>query len=152
MDTQPSQTPNAEVKTETMEPPKPVTTIPFTPPQKTEVIEEKKPPEPKPEMDTKLPFEQRIVAFLENRKTGDFIKLNDFLKFLYPQPEKNAPPLWMNQSTSKSLKVLLDKMQTAGKIIISNNQHRRLGTFFYSDSPVTQYYNIGNLIIEAKSA
>jgi len=142
----------AEIKTEILEKAAPAATIPFTPPvAKTEPVAEEKPIAVRPEMDAKLPFETRILSFLESRGRGEFVKMNDFLKFLYPVPLKNEPPVWTRQETNKSLKGLLNKMQEAGKLIINNNQHHRLGTFYYAgDNPVTQYYNISNVIIEAK--
>lgn len=103
------------------------------------------------ESDQSQPYEKRIMAYLENRKIKEFTKINDFLKFLYPQPKYPEPAQWLKQDANKSLKVLLDRMQQEGKIVINNNQHRKLATFFYAgNNPQTQYYNIGNLLIEAK--
>ena len=99
-----------------------------------------------------LPVPDRILAYLKNRPATGFIKLNDFLKSLFPLPAVAAPPLWTVQHENKILKVILDKMQTDGLIVINNNQHKKLATHYYDgDDPVTRYWNIGNTIIEAKA-
>jgi len=98
-----------------------------------------------------IPIEDKIVSFLRSRDTNGFVVLNEFLKTLYPAPLLGAPPEWAKQIASKKLKNTLNAMHEKGEIFINNEQHKKLGTFFYEkDNPVTQYYNIGNLQIEAK--
>ena len=74
--------------------------------------------------------EEKIVAFIESRTGGDTVRLNEFLKSLYPLPQRNEPPLWLNQGTSKQIKVLLSKMQADGLISIVNNTHELLAGFW----------------------
>lgn len=98
-----------------------------------------------------LSFEDRIVKFLESRN-GGFVKVNDFLKSLYPLVKFNEPALYLNQGESKKLRVLLSAMQSNGKLQILNNQHLKLGAFHYPDPTTmkTEYYNLSNVSIEAK--
>lgn len=119
------------------------------------VVEKKElPPQPvyKPESDKGLPFDVRIEKFLEGRSNGQFIKLNDFLKSLYPLPKPNETPAWATQSTAKMLRLLLIKMQSEGRISIQNNMHLKLGVHHYPDSTTGKvaYRNLGDVIIEAK--
>jgi len=97
-----------------------------------------------------LPMEQKILNFVEIR-SGD-IKMNDFLKSLFPIPAFGAPPTWNNQGASKLLKNTLDGMVREGKIKIKNDMHRRLATFYYPDnnSGKTEYHTIGSVSIIAQ--
>lgn len=98
-----------------------------------------------------LSMEEKIINFIESRGSGN-IKLNDFLKSLYPVQKFNTPPLWLNQSENKSLRVLLDKMQQEGKIDIVNNKHKLLASFYYPDATTmkTHYHNLDTVLIEIK--
>jgi len=120
-----------------------------------QVVEKKEIPAPpiyRPELDKNLPFDVRIEKFLESRNNGQFIKLNDFLKSLYPLPKPNEAPEWAKQSAAKQLRLLLIKMQSEGRIIISNNMHLKLGAHHYPDTTTGKvaYRNIGDVIIECK--
>jgi hypothetical protein len=95
--------------------------------------------------------EEKIVAFIESRTGGDTVRLNEFLKSLYPLPQRNEPPLWLNQGTSKQIKVLLSKMQADGLISIVNNTHELLGKFYHAgEQQITQHRNLNNVDILAK--
>lgn len=98
-----------------------------------------------------LSMEEKIINFIDSRESGN-IKINDFLKSLYPIPNGNTPPVWVNQAKSKELRVLLDKMQHERKISIINNKHKLLGTFYYPDVTTmkTCYHNLNTVIIEIK--
>lgn len=93
-------------------------------------------------------MEEKIVEFLDSRE-GD-VKMNDFLKSLYPVPQFNHPPKYLEQGTSKYLKMILEKMQSEGKITIVNNLHRRLGEHWYDQDGRTQRYNLSTMQIVAK--
>lgn len=111
------------------------------------------PPAPayRKELDKSLPFEDRIVAFLESRGAGQIFKINDFLKSLYPIPQLNAPPTWMDQAAMKRLRVTLDNMQSHGKLTISNNSHAKLGTHYYEGvEQFARFHNLNTVPIEAK--
>jgi len=97
-----------------------------------------------------ISMEQLIIDFL-NGRTGE-IKMNDFLKSLFPIPAFGAPPTWNNQGASKLLKNTLDGMVREGKIKIKNDMHRRLATFYYPDnnSGKTEYHTIGSVSIIAQ--
>lgn len=107
----------------------------------------------RPELDHSKSHEERILAFLEGRKTGDFVKLNDFLKSLYPLPKPGMLPQFTDQPTMKKLKHLFSKMQSEGKVVFSTNYFERLGKHYYDGTDVeqkTKYHNITTVPIEAK--
>lgn len=98
------------------------------------------------EMDASLPFSERILAFLEG-KSGT-IRLNDFLKALYPIPRMNEIPKWANQAESKLLKKTLDDMAQSGQIKVANNMHRKLGSPYYTgDDQRLMHHNIATVNI-----
>lgn len=110
-------------------------------------------PASRPELDPTKPHEERFLAFLEGRKTGEFVKVNDFLKSLYPIPKPGFPPAFTDQTTMKQLKHLFLRLQSERKVIFSNNHFERLGKHYYDGNDVeqkTKYYNITNVHIEAK--
>lgn len=101
------------------------------------------------EADMKAPFEERILAYMESRKMGE-VRLNDFLKSLWPTGKFNEPPQWTNQGQNKYLRAVLDKMVQEGKIKIANDMHKRLGHFYYDgDNPETKYHNLSTIPISA---
>lgn len=121
------------------------------------VIEKKDPiaesPAIAPAMDKKLPHEKRIYSYLESKHTGDFVKLNDFLKSLYPIPKPNERPQWQTQGAMRKLRQDLLAMRDRGEIVFSNNNAERLGDNYHvGEQRIRKDYNIGDLIIEAKLA
>lgn len=98
-----------------------------------------------------LSMEEKIINFIDSREFGG-IRINDFLKSLYPIQKGNTPPIWLQQAKSKELRVLLDKMQDEGKISIINNKHKLLGTHYYPDTTTmkTHYHNLNTVILEVK--
>jgi hypothetical protein len=106
------------------------------PPQQETVVAEpvKEMPPPVQQLSTdELTKEQKIIQFLDSRDAGE-IKLNDFLKSLYPLPRFNEPPQWLQQSVSRQLKALLEGMQQSGDIKVINDTHRQLGAAYYPDT------------------
>lgn len=103
------------------------------------------------EADTSLPLSDRLDAFLAKKK-GQTLRLNDFLKSLYPVPVMGARPRWEDQGEMKRLRVLLANYSATGKIEVSNNLYQQLGTFYYGESsdPVTKYHNLATIILETK--
>ena len=108
--------------------------------------------EVKKETNTKpTTIDERILSFLRSRNSNDFTEINEFVKTLYPSPVLGANPAWMSQGISKKIRTILENMQEKGEIVIQNDQHKKLGTFFYiKENPITQYYNIGKVAIKAK--
>lgn len=145
---------DSEVKEAINEPP-PVETEQLTAvATEPEVVEEKiveEVPAPKipAKLDESLSMEEKIVAFLEG-KTG-FVKINDFIKSLYPLPKFNEPAQWLQQGVNRQLKNMLTNMQTEGKITVRDNRHILLGSAYYPDSTTlkTHYHNLNSVIIEA---
>lgn len=102
-------------------------------------------------MKDELPMEQKITNFLNSRESGE-IKMNDFLKSLFPIPKFNEPPVWLNQGASKQLRVTLENMKKNGLINIMNDTHMKLGTFYYPDVTTlqTHYHNLNTVSIVVK--
>lgn len=96
-------------------------------------------------------MEEKILAFLEERSKGNFIKLNDFLKSLYPLPKPNNPPLWATQLEGKRLRILLATMQAKGNLTLRNNCHLKLGSAYYEgEQQVLKHHTLATTIIEAQ--
>lgn len=118
-----------------------------------EIIEPEKSEEVNPEpvvavAQEELTAEQRIENYLEG-KTGE-VRLNEFLKSLCGIPKPNEKPAWLDQNVNKSLRATLDGMVKRGQLSIVNDQHLRLGQFYYiGHDPVTQHHNLGSLNIVA---
>lgn len=93
-------------------------------------------------------MQEKIVDFLDS-KEGD-VRMNDFLKSLYPIPMMNQTSKALEQGSSKYLKMLLEQMQSEGKISIINNLHRRLGEHWYDHEGKAQRYNLNTMPIVAK--
>lgn len=109
--------------------------------------------EVKPEVPTlpavELTQEEKILKFLDGKK--DYVKMNDFLKSLYPVPTFSAPAAWLNQAVSKTLKGLLESMVKDGLIEIANNNHGMLGKHYYEGVDAKQrHHNLTTVEIWAK--
>ena len=119
---------------------------------KEEVIVPQAPQEPEQTVTVEeLSDEQKILNFMDTRGISGDIRLNDFLKSLFPLPKLNEPPAWTQQNSSKYLKGLLDKMVREGKLVISGNTHLKLGQFYYhGDSPQTKHHTLNTVNIVAK--
>lgn len=98
-----------------------------------------------------LPLDERLVLFIESRDGND-VKLNDFIKATYGVPKFNEPPKWTLQGESKRLKGILDAMVKSSKIVIQNDNHLKLGTFYYPDTTTgkTHYHNLHTIQLVAK--
>lgn len=97
-----------------------------------------------------LSKEERIINFMATRPDGE-VKLNDFLKTLYPLPTHGEPAIYLRQGESRALRGLLTKMQQEGKILFADNQYRKLGDFYYVDGDIeTKYHTILTVTITAK--
>lgn len=96
-----------------------------------------------------LSIEDRIINFLEGKK--DYVKMNDFLKSLYPIPTMQNPAAWMQQATSKTLRGLLDSMVKEGALTIAGDTHLQLGKpYYHGDDQRQAHYNLSSLEIWAK--
>ncbi len=108
-----------------------------------EIIPEKKievkPVEPKT-------IEEKIVDYISSRKGVQRLRLNDFLKSLYPVVFTDPQLGWKSQNGSKTIKGLLSKMQDEGILKISNDRHKMLGKFYYKDGqPETQHHDLDSI-------
>ena len=109
------------------------------------VVEEPKPEQkvevvmPQPAVKAKepeeVPVEERIMKYIESRMGGE-VKLNDFIKSLYPMPTVGNPPAYLSQGESKKLKAILTGMVGSGLLRIKGNAHLLLGQFYHE--PVDQ--------------
>jgi len=101
-------------------------------------------------MGAELSMEEKIVNFFNSRESGT-VKMNDFLKSLYPLPKFNEPAEYLRQGRSKELKGILTKLQAEGKILLTDNNHLKLGSFYYTDGDTqTKYHNILTVTITLK--
>jgi|SRR5882672_6386860 len=103
-------------------------------------------------MDPKKSHKERIVAFLESRKGAGIIRLNYFLKSLYPLPKPNFPAEWTSQGAMKKLRHDLKELQAEGKIFFVSNHFERLSKAHFPDTTTgkTHYWDLSNLIIEVE--
>ncbi len=100
------------------------------------------------ELDPELSSEVRILSFLEGKKGA--VKLNDFLKTLWPLTIGNMPPSWSDQGNMKWLRSVLDKMILEGKLKLTDDSYKLLGGFYYRGDPPRQFHrNLGDVVIEA---
>jgi len=99
-----------------------------------------------------LSIDQKIVNFLKSRAAGQFIKINDFLKSLFPLPKNNEPIEWQKQAAMKSLRATLQNMEQTGRIQFPNTAYQQLGKAYWPDDKtgITHYHHLGTVIIEAK--
>ena len=111
---------------------------------------EKEKPEQKAEPKKELSIEEKIIAFIDSRNAGE-VRLNDFLKSVYPLPQRNEPPAYVHQHASKQLRVLLAEMQVKGQLTLVNDLYTKLGQGYYEgDGQLLKHYNITNVEIIAK--
>lgn len=96
-----------------------------------------------------LTDEEKIVKFLDGK--ADYVKMNDFLKSLYPLPKMNEPAAWLDKGVSKALKATLERMVKDGMLLIANNTHLQLGKFYYEgQQQVQKHHNLTTIEIWAK--
>lgn len=74
--------------------------------------------------------EEKILSFIDSRSSGE-IKLNPFLKSLYPLPSLAEPAKYLQMGESRRLRGLLDKMQSEGKIKLADDRYKSLGDGYY---------------------
>ncbi len=90
--------------------------------------------------------EEKLLAYIDSRPNGE-VKLNDFLKSLFPIAKFNEPQVYLTQQSSKTIKNLLNKLN----LTIVNNEHEKLGKFYYDgDKTETQYHNLTTVSIILK--
>lgn len=97
------------------------------------------------EVKEELSMEERLLKFLDG-KEGE-IKINDFLKSLYPIARFNEPQQYLTQQASKTIKLMLNNLN----LTVVNNQHEKLGKFYYEgENTETKYHNISTINISVK--
>lgn len=106
----------------------------------------------KSQLNQKLSHKERIIDFLESRRGAGKIKLNDFLKSLYPLPKVGEKPHFTDQGKMKRLKKDLIELRSEGEISFINDSFERLGKAHFPDdtSGKTHYYDVSNLTIEVE--
>lgn len=95
---------------------------------------------------------EKILNFLKSRNSGSFVRLNDFLKSLYPMPKNNEPFEWQQQTKMKTLRAIINGMVVNRQIATSTNSYMQLGKSYWPDDSTgkTHYHHLGSLVIEAK--
>lgn len=153
-----NQTPSTEVKTPEPEVVPPIVEDATTAPPVVENAPEVKETIPvieevksivRPEMDFRLSHKERIIAFMEG-KTGT-IRLNDFLKSLWPISKPPIPPAITDQANMRKLRADLLELERQGIFKLSSSINR-LGKAHFPDQTTlrTHYFDLTNLIIEAQ--
>lgn len=101
-----------------------------------------------------LTMEEKILEFLKSRATGQFVRINDFLKSLYPISRNNEPIEWQKQTTMKNLRFILENMEKNRQLYFSNNAYQNLGKAYWPDDTtgITHYHHLGSVVIESKIA
>lgn len=118
---------------------------PETTEAKPEVIEGPRFIQPKEEKTEGENVSERLLSYLKNR-SGGFVKINEFLKQEYKQQSGH-------QEVNKRLKFDIANLVVGGKVVIKDDTHLTLGSFFYEgNDPKTKYRTIDNTVIEAKLA
>lgn len=97
------------------------------------------------------PIEQSIIKFIEGNGISR-IKINDFLRSLYPTPKFNEPPISLSQASSKEIRNVLDRLSKQGVIEVDSNAHLHLGTPYYPDTSTmkTAYHNLNSVTLVVK--
>jgi len=98
---------------------------------------------------TDLTKEEKLVKFIEN-STGKLVKINDFLKSLYPAAAYNEPPLWKQQIVSRQIRLMLSKMHNNGSIKIVNNIHSMLGDCYFDAEGKAKHYDLDSLSVSVE--
>lgn len=93
-----------------------------------------------------LTIEEKILNFVKSRD-GE-IKLNPFIKSLYPKQAFNEPEIYLRQGESKAIRHTLQKLIDRNEFQVKGNTHKLLGSFYYNDTDQkTKYHNINNIEI-----
>jgi len=94
---------------------------------------------------------ESFLDFLEKKANGTYIKVNDYLKSLYPLPKGAEPPKWNNQQEMKIMKNWLQKMVSEGAITVKANRHLDLGRPFYEGVQQKQrFHHLSTINLEVK--
>lgn len=94
--------------------------------------------------ESELTIEEKIVNFVNSRE-GE-IKLNPFLKSLYPRPILNEPEIYLRQGESKAIKHTIQKLVDRNEFQVKGDTHKLLGSFYYNDAEQkTKYHNINTI-------
>lgn len=121
-------------------------------PEEPKVVEQPKVPEivQQPVAQTEKTFRERILDYIDGQPSGE-IRINMFLKSLFPVPTFQQPAKWLDTGENKQLRDLLEKMSSDGEIIILNDSHRQLGKNYYvGDAQLRKNHTIDTVQIVVK--
>ncbi len=93
--------------------------------------------------------EEKLLSFIQ-KSTNSLVRLNDFLKSLYPSEKPFEPPVWKKQITSRQIRLMLSIMQNKGDLKIFNNTHIQLGDCYFDSEGKTKHFDLDTLIISAE--
>jgi|ERR1700743_1344316 len=105
----------------------------------------------RPEVDKSKTHKERIISFVEGKRGQGTIKLNDFLKSLYPLPKGNEPQQHLEQGNLRKLRQDIRELKAEGKLNLSNDSFEQLGNPHFPDQTTgkTHYKNLTDTPIEA---
>ena len=97
-----------------------------------------------------LSNEEKLLAYIE-KSISNPVRINDFLKSLYPLQRFNDAPVWKQLGASKEMKVMLTRMSDEGKISIVGNSHLNLGKpYHHGEQQLSANYNLDNVVLLAQ--
>jgi len=103
--------------------------------------------------DASKSHKERILAYLDSRKGMKTVKLNDFLKSLYPiSAHPHQAPDYTNQGNMKKLRHELAQLEEKREVRFVNDSYKKLGKAHFPDASTgqTYYYHIGDTPIEVE--
>lgn len=105
----------------------------------------------RPEVDKSKTHKERIISFVEGKRGQGTIKLNDFLKSLYPLPKGNEPQQHLEQGNLRKLRQDIRELKAEGKLNLNNDSFEQLGNPHFPDQTTgrTHYKNLTDTPIEA---
>lgn len=93
--------------------------------------------------------EQKIINYIAGSKT-EKVDLVPLLKSLYPLATHSEPAAYQHQGEAKRLRVMLQQMVADGKIVMYDDNYKKLGTNYYAENdPKTKFHTIDSVKIVA---
>jgi hypothetical protein len=84
---------------------------------------------------------EQLLKYLADKTEA--VKVNDFLKSLYPPPTKLEPVQFLSQGANARFRTLLTRLSEEGKITVQAHAHLHLGmAFFPTEDQRTHYHTI----------
>lgn len=99
-------------------------------------------------LETETTQEQKIIAFVESRGSGE-VRLNEFIKSLYPPVNFANPPQYLELGENKRIRNMLAALVSEGHFAIQNDLHLRIASIYYDGDGKCLHHNINTLPLVA---